>query len=96
MEWLLLSRLVDMRSPLLVVKRVIVVFSLQEKYVYSRGRLRRKYDINGNVCNDCLASSYCPYCALVQEGKEIDEEEEKVRGLVENLVNSELWAFGKE
>lgn len=33
--------------------------------------MRRQYVIEGNACNDCLASWCCPCCALVQEDQEV-------------------------
>ena len=37
--------------------------------------MRRQYGINGNACNDCFTSLCCPCCTLVQEDKEVKENE---------------------
>lgn len=33
-----------------------------------RGKIRRRLNINGNGCTDCLAACCCMPCALTQEG----------------------------
>jgi len=39
----------------------------------SRGNTRKKYRIEGNKFSDLLASCCCMCCALVQEAKEVKE-----------------------
>lgn len=41
----------------------------------TRSKLRHQHDIKGNGCTDCLISAFCGCCALVQEEKEVKEEE---------------------
>eukprot|EP00457_Paulinella_chromatophora_P021050 gb/GEZN01023316.1/.p1 GENE.gb/GEZN01023316.1/~~gb/GEZN01023316.1/.p1 ORF type:complete len:177 (+),score=7.90 gb/GEZN01023316.1/:27-557(+) len=39
-----------------------------------RGKLRKKYAIKGNTVSDYFAWLLCQCCALVQEGRHVDEE----------------------
>jgi len=41
-----------------------------------RKRVRERYDIDGNCCYDCCAVCFCGPCALTQESREIQLEEE--------------------
>jgi hypothetical protein len=36
----------------------------------SRGDMRAKYHLTGNVCTDCLCACYCMPCDLMQQDKE--------------------------
>ena len=36
-----------------------------------RRDMRHHYSIKGNMCLDCVASGFCPCCALLQEEKEL-------------------------
>jgi len=37
-----------------------------------RIRLRHKYNIPGNNCEDCLCHTFCKCCAIAQEGRHVD------------------------
>ncbi|KZT33179.1 PLAC8-domain-containing protein [Sistotremastrum suecicum HHB10207 ss-3] len=42
----------------------------------NRGRTRERYRIRGGCCGDCMASWCCQACALTQESREIEGEED--------------------
>ncbi|CAF3096056.1 unnamed protein product [Rotaria socialis] len=44
-------------------------------HTVKRGQLRTKYNLEEDVCADCLMTCCCPPCAICQEAREI-----KVRG----------------
>jgi len=37
----------------------------------SRGEIRTKYNLKGDVASDCLFSWCCPCCGLMQQEKEV-------------------------
>ena len=37
-----------------------------------RGALRDKYNLEESGCNDCVAVTFCPCCALAQEARELN------------------------
>lgn len=41
--------------------------------------MRRRYGIRGGCAGDCLASWCCDACALVQERRELELEEDSLR-----------------
>ncbi|KAF2096684.1 PLAC8-domain-containing protein [Rhizodiscina lignyota] len=40
-----------------------------------RGELRRRYNIDGNGCTDCLCSTCCGCCDIIQQDKEMKNRE---------------------
>jgi len=42
----------------------------------NRGKIRNKYNIEGNPCTDCLVSCCCTCCDLIQQDKEVKEREQ--------------------
>jgi len=42
----------------------------------NRGRIRKKYHIEGNPCTDCLASFCCTCCDLIQQDKQVKGKEQ--------------------
>ncbi|EJD54786.1 PLAC8-domain-containing protein [Auricularia subglabra TFB-10046 SS5] len=43
-----------------------------------RGATRRRYNIEGGGCGDCCSTFWCNPCALTQESREIQQEEESM------------------
>jgi len=41
----------------------------------SRGKIRSRYNLEGSVCTDCLASFCCTCCDLVQQDKEVKNQQ---------------------
>jgi len=39
-----------------------------------RGRLRAKYQIPGNGCNDCIHYTFCPPCSIAQEARHVERD----------------------
>lgn len=52
---------------------------------FSRTQLRERYEIRGNPVQDLLISAFCAPCALVQEAREIEEEEQAIRARVQEV-----------
>jgi len=52
----------------------------------SRGELRRKYNIKGDGCTDCLCASFCLPCDLVQQDKELENRSQPVVATQPGLV----------
>ncbi|KAF9041543.1 PLAC8 family-domain-containing protein [Panaeolus papilionaceus] len=42
----------------------------------TRGAIRSRYNIKGGSCGDCCTSCFCGPCALTQESRELDLEEQ--------------------
>ncbi|KAF1348468.1 hypothetical protein BDV97DRAFT_277856, partial [Delphinella strobiligena] len=42
-----------------------------------RASMRKKLGIEGDGCTDCLASTFCTCCAMVQQEKEVKERAEQ-------------------
>ncbi|GAA5851061.1 hypothetical protein JCM3766R1_004165 [Sporobolomyces carnicolor] len=47
---------------------------------FSRSEIRARYGIRGNEIEDAVVSALCPSCSLVQEYREIEAEEQVLRG----------------
>lgn len=45
----------------------------------ARFQTRQRYGIRGNVVEDTLIGTFCTTCSLVQEARELDDEEEALR-----------------
>ncbi|GAA5893377.1 hypothetical protein JCM5296_004860 [Sporobolomyces johnsonii] len=46
---------------------------------FARFQTRSRYGIRGSPVHDVLVSAFCPTCSLVQESREIEEEEQALR-----------------
>eukprot|EP00295_Goniomonas_pacifica_P016324 CAMPEP_0175852438 /NCGR_PEP_ID=MMETSP0107_2-20121207/26203_1 /TAXON_ID=195067 ORGANISM="Goniomonas pacifica, Strain CCMP1869" /NCGR_SAMPLE_ID=MMETSP0107_2 /ASSEMBLY_ACC=CAM_ASM_000203 /LENGTH=180 /DNA_ID=CAMNT_0017167953 /DNA_START=9 /DNA_END=551 /DNA_ORIENTATION=- len=44
-------------------------------FIHWRGQIRSQYQIEGNVCFDCLAHFFCSCCSIAQEAHEVDNRE---------------------
>jgi Cys-rich protein (TIGR01571 family) len=54
-------------------------------HMQKRALLRKKYGLQEEPCDDCLAAAFCSPCALSQEAREI-----KARGLLGSRLNG-IW-----
>ena len=51
-----------------------------------RSQIRRRYNIPGGDCTDCLAHFCCPCCALAQEAREISDRKNMSAGMNTNMT----------
>ena len=52
---------------------------LNSHQIGSRGNVRSRYKISGGCCSDCCSSMCCGPCALTQESREIELEEDALK-----------------